>query len=729
MAVPLSRIATALGLIALVAVSIFRVLHPPAPVPATAPDTVFSAERALRHVEEIAVRPHPIGSSDHDRVRDYIVRQLGLLGVRAQLQVTTAIGTRYQEAGRVQNILAYIPGSSSNGKAVLLMAHYDGVEAGPAASDDGAGAAALLETVRAVGARRTPLKHDLIVLFTDGEEAGLLGAAAFVREHPWAKDVAFALNFEARGTTGRSFMFETGPGNLDAVRQLRAARDVTAGSAFVTVYRALPNDTDLSELAVLGVPALNFAFADGVERYHTTRDDYAHLNPGSLQHHGQQMLRVATQVADGDLPRPKTGDAVFFDLPLLGLVIYPEWLAVPLALIALVLTVMVVRPVWRDALIGAAAMIVALALSAGVGRLVNLGGAARWSGVYALALTPFVLALNLAVHRIVRDRRENAGSGALLVWLLLSLGTSFAAGGVSYLFTWPLLFAAIAARSRNVVAEWVAAAVAILILANVAYTASAVMLGLYGAGSIALAVLTALLVWLLLPLLQRVASSWKVDAGIAAAAVVVAVLGLITVHQNADHPAPSALVYSENALTHEAWLGSRNNRNAWTRSVLQSSPRREPEWTSSVDEFGVRLTGRPVPPARLAAPTLTYIRDTIIDNARRVVFRVNAPRGTTAVVVRASGAPVGRAAIDARVVDTTRFRYRLPGWQFEFWNVPDSGAVFSLAVPPGRQLDVDASARRMGLPAIAGVTIPRRPPDVVPAQTGDISVVYTRLRF
>ena len=42
---------------------------------------------------------------------------------------------------------------------------------------------------------------------------------------------------------------------------------------------------------MLGKPALNFAFADGVERYHTAHDDVAHLDPGSLQHHGAQMLR------------------------------------------------------------------------------------------------------------------------------------------------------------------------------------------------------------------------------------------------------------------------------------------------------------------------------------------------------------------------------------------------------------------------------------------------------
>ena len=290
----LKRILAAIALLALCALAVVRTSRPPRPVAATAPDTVFSAERAMRHVEEIAVRPHALGMPDHDRVRDYIVAQLTAIGLHPQVQATTAVGTRYQEAGRVQNILASIPGSDPNGKAVLLMAHYDGVEAGPAASDDGAGSAALLEMVRALRARKTPLAHDVIVLFTDGEEAGLLGAAAFVREHPWAKDVA--VDRQRRGARNdRSIAHVRDRAREISTRRARCARagDVTAGSVFAAVYRMLPNDTDLSELAVLNLPALNFAFADGVERYHTSHDDFAHLNPGSVQHHGDQMLALA----------------------------------------------------------------------------------------------------------------------------------------------------------------------------------------------------------------------------------------------------------------------------------------------------------------------------------------------------------------------------------------------------------------------------------------------------
>src|SRR4051812_1438726 len=242
----LKRLGAAFTILLLCAISILRVARPPGVVPANAPDTVFSGARAMRHVVQIAQRPHPMGTADHDRVRDYITGQISSLGLTPQIQQATAIGTRYQEAGRVQNILTRLPGRDSNGKVVLLVAHYDGIEAGPAAADDGAGCAALLETLRALRARKDPFTHDIIAVFTDGEEAGLLGAAAFAREHPWAKNVGVVLNFEARGTSGRSFMFETGPGNLDVARALRTAGDASAGSVYATIYRLLPNDTDLS---------------------------------------------------------------------------------------------------------------------------------------------------------------------------------------------------------------------------------------------------------------------------------------------------------------------------------------------------------------------------------------------------------------------------------------------------------------------------------------------------
>ena len=721
----------AIVLVASCAVSIARVVRPPSPVPATAPDTVFSAERAMRHVAAIAVRPHAMGMPDHDRVRDYIVSQIAALGLRPQIQRTTAIGTRYPEAGRVQNILTWLPGSTPNSKAVLLMAHYDGVEAGPAAADDGAGCAALLETLRALRSRKQPLGHDVFVLFTDGEEAGLLGAAAFVREHPWAKDVGVVLNFEARGTTGRSFMFETGPGNLDVVRTLRVAKDVTTGSIFTTIYRTLPNDTDLSELEALGLPAMNFAFAGGVERYHTTRDDLEHLNPGSLQHHGVQMLSLAKAFANESLPRPQTGDAVFFDAPIVGLVLYPEWMAVVLAFTALVLMIVVVqRDESSGVLRGIAGLVVAVVVCVAIALLINPTGPARWSGLTAAAWAALVLAVNAMCFAIARRGGRTPHQGALIVWAALALVTSMIMPGASYLFTWPLLFVAIAELSGRPVARWIAAILTLLMLIGLTYAVAVVMLGVATTGAAALAVLVSLVAWLLAPVLEEIAGSsrWLAAPWLALTALVLTVLVVLTARPTAAHPVRTALFYIENADERDAWLGSASLQDAWTRSVI-GRPEPMPGWTHSISEFGARLSGRAVPRVALQSPDATMLRDTIIAGARRVVVRITAPQGTTGLVMHAFGAPISRTAIDARVVDTTRYRYHPPVWTMQYWAVPDSGAVVSLAIPVGEHIDIELAARRPGLPAIPGLRVPPRPSYVVPSQSGDATILYRRIRF
>jgi Peptidase family M28 len=693
----------------------------------------------MRHVEQIAQRPHPMGTMDHDRVRDYIVGQLSALGLRPQIQQTTAIGTRYRQAGRVQNILARLPGSDPNGKAVLIMAHYDGVEAGPAASDDGAGSAALLETLRALQARKRPLAHDVVALFTDGEEAGLLGAAAFVREHPWAKDVAVVLNFEARGTSGRSFMFETGPGNLDAARALRSAGNATAGSVYATIYRTLPNDTDLSEVAVLGLPALNFAFADGVERYHTSHDDVAHLNPGSLQHHGSQMLAMARTFGTEPLPRPRTSDGVFFDLPIVGLVVYPQGLELPLAILALVLVVTLVVRDRKGVGTGVLASLAALVLSGGVGWVVGrmLDGPAVWSGLNATAIVLLALSVTAICYAVGKRWSTPRGLhvGALIVWLVLALALSIRVPGVSYLFTWPLLFAAgaaLLARGREA-AHWAAAIVTLLILVGFIYGVSVVMLGVTGTGAIAMCVVASLVTLLLAPQLEIISGDarWSAAPWLAGTGIVCLVIAALTVHPSADHPLRTALVYAENADSTDAWFGTLgSSTNAWTRVAIGlGAPGPSPAWTTRLSENAGRFTGRKVQRVPLGSANATLVGDTLINGARRIVLRVSAPAGTTGLVMRARGANVLTSSIDGRIVDTTRYRDRARNWVMQYWAVPDTGAIVALSIPAGGHIEFDLAARQPGIPSAPGVTIPLRPPYVVPSQSGDVSITYRQWRF
>ncbi len=76
----------------------------PDPAPASAPPTEFSSERALEHVRAIAQEPHPMGSPENAAVRDYLVKELRALGLKPEVQKTSAahycLGTSWMTGGR-----------------------------------------------------------------------------------------------------------------------------------------------------------------------------------------------------------------------------------------------------------------------------------------------------------------------------------------------------------------------------------------------------------------------------------------------------------------------------------------------------------------------------------------------------------------------------------------------------------------------------------------------------
>ncbi len=304
----------------------------PDPAPATAPATEFSSARAIEQVRAIAQQPHPIGSAEHDRVRDYIVAELTRQGLAPRIEAGHAEFTRgrFHASGDVQNIVARLPGKADTWP-VMLAAHYDSVPAGPGAGDDGHGVAVLLETLRALRAG-PPLRNDVIFLITDGEERGLLGAQVFMREDPWRFEPGVVLNFEARGTSGSATMFETSAGNEWLIRGLQAAvPQADATSVAYEIYRRMPNGADLTVFKMGGLPGMNFAFIEHPEYYHTAHDTVENLDPVSVQEQGRYALSLTRWFGNQDLLKRPPGDAVYFPTAFTSLTVYPvsfaKWLS------------------------------------------------------------------------------------------------------------------------------------------------------------------------------------------------------------------------------------------------------------------------------------------------------------------------------------------------------------------------------------------------------------------
>ncbi len=239
------------------------------------------------------------------------------------------------QAGEVETLVAVLPGRMPQLPAVAMMAHTDSVPGSFGAADDGVGVAVVLETARAVLAGDRPARNVVLIL-TDGEEAGLLGARLFFADPARARRIGALINIDSRGTRGLGTMFETGPGSGGLVAKYRAtAGHRFAHSAATFLYRQLPNRTDLTATAGLDIPALNFAFLDGEFDYHTPRDTFENVDPRTVQSLGDQVLPVVRAVADDPRPVVRGDDGVFADAWPVVVFRYPAWVGWPLLAIAI----------------------------------------------------------------------------------------------------------------------------------------------------------------------------------------------------------------------------------------------------------------------------------------------------------------------------------------------------------------------------------------------------------
>ncbi|NER12965.1 M20/M25/M40 family metallo-hydrolase [Leptobacterium flavescens] len=301
----------------------------------------FSTERALEHVKVMSEKEHFVGAPAHEEVRNYIIGQLQALGLETSTQEGYTSGD-WGNLSKPINILSKIEGSG-NGKALMLLSHYDSnPHSSLGASDAGSGVATILEAVRAFLSKGEQPKNDIIILISDAEELGLNGAQLFVNEHPWAKNVGLVLNFEARGSGGPSYMLiETNGGNKELIKAFSDAgpQYPVANSLAYSIYKMLPNDTDLTVFREDGdIEGFNFAFIDDHFDYHTVKDNYERLDRNTLEHQGSYMMPLLSYFSNADLSSLKSDeDYVYFNVPVFKLVFYPFSWILPMLIIAVVL--------------------------------------------------------------------------------------------------------------------------------------------------------------------------------------------------------------------------------------------------------------------------------------------------------------------------------------------------------------------------------------------------------
>ena len=209
----------------------------------------------------------------------------------------------------VNNVLAWLPGQTD--EYVMIGAHYDHLGRGnfdslapsqigqvhPGADDNASGTAGVLELARLLARRGGQLKRSILFMNFAGEELGLLGSAAWVKDptRPLAKAVAM-INMDMIGRIKDDKIYIGGVGTGSSFKSVleQAQKD----ASFKIEYSAGGySSSDHTSFVTKKIPVL-FFFSGLHSDYHKPSDTWDKINAPSAARLLDMVGNVAVQLAD-----------------------------------------------------------------------------------------------------------------------------------------------------------------------------------------------------------------------------------------------------------------------------------------------------------------------------------------------------------------------------------------------------------------------------------------------
>ena len=253
-----------------------------------APTDTAALLRTVRVLAADSMEGRQVGSPGSARARSYLLDRFRALRLNP-------VGSGFEHAftlpngsGIGVNVLAFVPGSGSSRSYLVLSAHYDhvGVREGEVyngADDNASGVAALLAIAAAL--REKPLEHSLVLALFDGEEAGLLGARAFLASPPVPRAaLALNVNLDMIGHSESNELWAAGgrhtPWLLPVLRGVKPAAPVRLqlGHDGSGPGKDWTGDSDHGVFHSAGIPFVYFGVEDH-KNYHRPSDDPETLTP------------------------------------------------------------------------------------------------------------------------------------------------------------------------------------------------------------------------------------------------------------------------------------------------------------------------------------------------------------------------------------------------------------------------------------------------------------------
>ncbi|MBI2187669.1 MAG: M20/M25/M40 family metallo-hydrolase [Acidobacteria bacterium] len=226
------------------------------------------------------------------------------------------VNTTYPEGRTAYNAIAEIPGTDKADEVVMLGGHLDSWHAGTGATDNAIGCAVTMEAVRVLSALGVRGRRTIRIALWSGEEQGLLGSQAYVREHfgtfedPKPAHATFAGYVNIDTGTGRArAMTVFGPAAAGAVLKeiLAPLKDLGVLGATTTRSRQR-GGTDHTSFNEAGLPGIN-VLQDPIQyqsyTWHTNLDTYERIVEDDVKKSAIAIAAAVYHLAMRDEPLPR----------------------------------------------------------------------------------------------------------------------------------------------------------------------------------------------------------------------------------------------------------------------------------------------------------------------------------------------------------------------------------------------------------------------------------------
>jgi carboxypeptidase Q len=240
-----------------------------------------------------------------------------LLAARRAVEVELDIVNQlYPDGKTAYNAVAEIPGSDKAHEVVMLGAHLDSWHAATGATDNGIGSAVMMEAARILTAVGVKPRRTVRIALWSGEEQGLLGSKAYVKQHfgtaeaPAPEHANFAGYINIDTGTGRiRGLTVFGPDEAGAVLRKIVAPFADLGVAgAITTSSRRTGGTDHTSFNAAGLPGIGTQL-DPMEyqshTWHTNLDTYERISEEDVKAQATVIAAVVYELAMRDemLPR------------------------------------------------------------------------------------------------------------------------------------------------------------------------------------------------------------------------------------------------------------------------------------------------------------------------------------------------------------------------------------------------------------------------------------------